>query len=389
MIIGRHVIWDNSYTYSVIMLPLLSYLTVMDPKYLREWRRLRSRGDALAASNSSFVDYPDLDVQSQGDVSGEGPSTQDVSGQGAARQEDVSGEGSSIQEDLFEEGLSSEVGAEEGRTTWDCSVAQDSDYGYKETVDSSESDTELEDSDDTPSLRKDLAEWATTTGQTHAALNTLLGILRTHGHILPKDSRTLLATPTGFEIKNVCGGQYTYYGLEPGILHYLSLKPSFTDSIDLIINIDGLPIFKSSKTHFWPILAKFDDSEPFLVSLYYGNNKPDPVQDYLCDLIAELQVLMQKGVQHKTTVHKVTLRAFVCDAPARAFLKCIKSHNALHGCERCLSVATSVEGRVVHLNKVPCEKITNDKFSQLQYPNHQKEPTPLAQLGINCVTVSP
>lgn len=229
-------------------------------------------------------------------------------------------------------------------------LVQDSDYGYKENADSSDSNTELDslDSDDTPSLHKDLAEWATTTGQTHAALNKLLGILRTHGHTLSKDSRTLLATTSGFEIKNVCGGQYTYYGLEPGILHYLSLKPSFTGSIDIIINIDGLPIFKSSKTHFWPILAKFDE--------------PEPVHKYLCDLIAELQVLMQQGVQHKTNVHKVTLRAFVCDAPARAFLKCIKSHNALHGCERCLSVATSVEGRVVHLNKVSCEKITDDKF---------------------------
>lgn len=137
--------------------------------------------------------------------------------------------------------------------------------------------------------------------------------------------------------------------MEPGILHDLSLKPSFTGSIDLIINIEGLPIFKSSKTHFWPILAKCDDSEPLLVALYYGNSKPDPVHDYLCDLIAELQVLLQDGVPHKTKVHKVTLREFVCDAPARAFLKCIKSHNALHGCERCLSVATSVEGRVVHL----------------------------------------
>lgn len=161
----------------------------------------------------------------------------------------------------------------------------------------------------------------------------------------------------------------------PGSKVFNSPVPSFTGSIDLIVNIDGLPIFKSSKTHFWPILAKFDE--------------PEPVHKYLCDLIAELQVLMQQGVQHKTNVHKVTLRAFVCDAPARAFLKCIKSHNALHGCERCLSVATSVEGRVFHLNKVSCEKITDDKFKQLQYPDHQKEHTPLAQLGINCVTQFP
>lgn len=81
------------------------------------------------------------------------------------------------------------------------------------------------------------------------------------------------------------------HGLEPEIIHYLSQNPSFTGIIDLTINIDGLPIFKSSKTHFWPILAKLYDSEPFLVALYYGNSKPDPVHDYLFDLIAELQVL--------------------------------------------------------------------------------------------------
>lgn len=183
------------------------------------------------------------------------------------------------------------------------------DYGYKETADSSDSNTEIDidDSNDMPSLHKDLAEWATTTNQTHASLNKLLGILRKHGHTLPKDSRTLLATPSGFEIKNICGDHYTYYGLEPGILHYLSQNPSFTGSIDITINIDGLPIVKSSKTHFWPILAKLDKAEPFLVALYYGNSKPDPVHDYLCDLIEELQMLMQNGVPHKTTVLKVTL----------------------------------------------------------------------------------
>nr|XP_055051614.1 uncharacterized protein LOC129437480 [Misgurnus anguillicaudatus] len=191
------------------------------------------------------------------------------------------------------------------------------------------------------------------------------------------------------EVKNICGGQYTYYCLELGILQYLSHNSSFTGSIDLTINIDGLPIFKSSKTHFWPILAKFDNADPFLVALYYGNSKPDPIHEYLSDLIAELQHLMQNGVSNKTIVHKVTLRAFVCDAPARAYLKCIKSHNALHGCERCLSLGTSVEGRVVHLDKGSCEKLTDEKFSCLQYPNHQKELTPLAKLGIGCVTQFP
>lgn len=107
MIIGRHVLWDNSHTDSVIMSLLLSYLTIMDPKHLREWCRLRGPVDALAASSSSLDDYPDLDVLLQGDVSGECSSTQ---------------------KHLYEEGLSSEVGAEEGPSTGDGSVVQDSDY---------------------------------------------------------------------------------------------------------------------------------------------------------------------------------------------------------------------------------------------------------------------
>ena len=58
-------------------------------------------------------------------------------------------------------------------------------------------------------------------------------------------------------------------------------------------------------------------------------------------------------------------------------------------CECCLSVVTSVEGRVVHLDKDSCEKCTDDKFNQSHYSKHQKELKPLAHLGIQCVTKFP
>lgn len=150
--------------------------------------------------SSSSLEYLDLDVQLQGDVSVEGSSMHG----------DVFGEGPSMQGDVSGEGLSLKVDAEESPSTGDVSVVQDLDCGYKEIADSSDSNTvpDSSDYDDTPSLRKDLAEWATTTSQTHAALINLLGILRKYGHTRPKDSRTLLETPSGFEIKNICGGQY-------------------------------------------------------------------------------------------------------------------------------------------------------------------------------------
>lgn len=49
------------------------------------------------------------------------------------------------------------------------------------------------------------------------------------------------------------------------------------DTIELQINIDGLPISRSSSGQFWPILAKINtqNSKPFVIGTYYGHKKPD------------------------------------------------------------------------------------------------------------------
>lgn len=83
---------------------------------------------------------------------------------------------------------------------------------------------------------------------------------------------------------------------------------------------------------------------------------------------------------------KVTVQAFICDAQARAFLKCITTHTGLHGCERCVAVASKVQVRVIYLNKGISEKCTDEKFNQLDYAQHQKDLSLLVQIGIKCVS---
>ena len=39
---------------------------------------------------------------------------------------------------------------------------------------------------------------------------------------------------------------------------------------------------------------------------------------------------------------KVVIKAFVCDAPARAFLKCVKGHSGYDSCERQISVTSTI-----------------------------------------------
>jgi hypothetical protein len=67
-------------------------------------------------------------------------------------------------------------------------------------------------------------------------------------------------------------------------------------SVQLIINIDGLPLFMSSNVQFWPILCGIVSNdrasmEPFLVALYCGISKPISAGEYLEDFLNELSLV--------------------------------------------------------------------------------------------------
>ncbi|KAJ7996429.1 hypothetical protein DPEC_G00236980, partial [Dallia pectoralis] len=48
--------------------------------------------------------------------------------------------------------------------------------------------------------------------------------------------------------------------------------------LKLQINVDGLPLFRSSSTQFWPILGfvqNLPNHKPFVIALFAGNGKPE------------------------------------------------------------------------------------------------------------------
>lgn len=97
--------------------------------------------------------------------------------------------------------------------------------------------------------------WATEHRISKRALNGLLPILRDNGmSSLPKNYRTLQETPVRIEIAHAGGGQLWHNGLQNCMKNiFSSLSRDLT--VHLKFNIDGLPVYKSSKTTFWPILA--------------------------------------------------------------------------------------------------------------------------------------
>lgn len=97
--------------------------------------------------------------------------------------------------------------------------------------------------------------WANTHRISKNALNELLPILKSNGiSSLPLNYRTLQGTPTNIEIMNAAGGQLWHNGLQ-NCLEKIFAQLSNDLTISLTFNIDGLPVYKSSRITFWPILA--------------------------------------------------------------------------------------------------------------------------------------
>lgn len=114
---------------------------------------------------------------------------------------------------------------------------------------------ESQSTNETPQIKSQLQNWAIEHRISKRALNSLLPILQSNGvSSLPKNYRTLQETPVDIEIVCAAGGQLWHNGLRNCITNIFS-----TISRDLTIylkfNVDGLPIYKSSKITFWPILA--------------------------------------------------------------------------------------------------------------------------------------
>ena len=267
------------------------------------------------------------------------------------------------------------------------SSSEESDFGFTDTVESS--DTSDSDPESQQTVKGKLASWSARHNLTKSSVDELLGMLREEGLSLPKDGRTLLQTPRSVDSEDKCGGKYIYYGLENGLVkvlgHLSAVTLSKLETIKLNVNIDGVPLFKSSGKQFWPILCSFGGYEPFIVALFFGDAKPNSLNDYLSDFLNELSLVVRLGVSCDSKTFQVGIQAFICDAPARAFIKSIKGHTGYYACERCVVKGQWKNNRVMLHSSETCPPRTDDDFARGIYQDHQNGISPLVYFGISCV----
>ena len=58
-------------------------------------------------------------------------------------------------------------------------------------------------------------------------------------------------------------------------------------------------------------------------------------EEYLSDFLVEYKQITENGFAWDDKIYFVKIKALVCDAPARQFVKCIKGHSGYYSCERC------------------------------------------------------
>lgn len=191
------------------------------------------------------------------------------------------------------------------------------------------------------SVLTQLQEWATTYQVSKTSLGGILKSVRPYNPKLPKDPRTLLKTKKQYDILDIAGGQCHHFGLLNCVISRINkMVMCLPDDycFNLQINIDGLPLFKSTQHQFWPILGSLrniENREPFIIGLLFGLKKPDNVSDFLQRFLDEYLELRDNGIEVGGKTLRIKLRSVICDTPARAFVKCVKLYSGNYGCDKC------------------------------------------------------
>jgi hypothetical protein len=88
---------------------------------------------------------------------------------------------------------------------------------------------------------------------------------------------------------------------------------------------------------FWLITAAVTNvpHSVFVVGLYYGPKKPATSSDFLKDIVCEMSQLLKDGFKINNLEFRVHFEFCCCDIPAKSFVKCVKSHSAFYGCDKC------------------------------------------------------
>ena len=103
------------------------------------------------------------------------------------------------------------------------------------------------------------------------------------------------------------------------------------------------------------------------------------------DRMKEIEV---NGVTYADKAYKVTIANFVCDTPARSFVKKTKGHTGYFGCDTCVHSGVWTNHRMTFPERNAAPR-TDASFDEMICEEHHKGETSLKQLNIGLVSQFP
>ncbi|KAK3908311.1 Kinesin-like protein KIF1B [Frankliniella fusca] len=214
-----------------------------------------------------------------------------------------------------------------------------------------------------------MKEWALDGGRlSMRKLDNILARLHRVHRSLPLSYKTLLDTPHEIAINNLESGQMWYKSIRENLSQLdLTEYLQYFGEIKIDINMDGLSLFKKSQKKFWPILGKLE--------LYWEARTPQ-WQTFVLTLKMKKIDLQENGFFHNGVNVPVKIRNYICDAPARAKVKCIIEHGGYCACEKCEVEGEWIANRMTYVD-LDQPLRTDDSFRNQTQPMHHNGISPL------------
>ena len=220
--------------------------------------------------------------------------------------------------------------------------------------------------------------------------NELFSVLRKFNvGSFPCDLRKASGTAREVQVVEMCQGFFHYFGIQSSLSRALMFfKLNEGCEIYLQFNFDGLPIHKSTSKCFWPILCRarinMKYTSVFLVGLFCGKGKPEKSSVFLRQFLDELRELNGNLLVNKVSC-SLKVECFICDTPARSFVKHVKGHGGYGSCERCTVRGDCVAGKIKFIER-DCPLRTDISFRQQHDLDHHHDTcSPLLELSVDMV----
>lgn len=215
----------------------------------------------------------------------------------------------------------------------------------------------------------------------------LSGLNRTVSSLdsLPTTAKSLLKTcKTNFSKIVVDPGEYIHIGLENQLNRILSTVKNNINKFQLLINIDGLPIFKSSYIQVIPIsfcvLNNYElKHKVFPVGIYCGHGKPDNMSNFFKEFLDEYIQLFENGILLNGTLISIEIVGIFADAPEKCDILGNKGHGGYYSCTRCTVKGETINKRRVFTD-IDCPLRTSEDFINWIDPEYRLKYTAFVRI---------